>query len=123
MMSSAFAGIEALGDRLDIDERVDARDRVPRALDLQPPDVGLSMHDLALQIVDRDAIVVDDADRPDARRRQVHQDGRAEPARADDEHARRFQLLLTRCADVAQHKVALVALHLVGGQCHHGVAS
>ena len=45
---------------------------------------------------------------------------RAEPAGADDEHARAFELLLALAADLLQHEVALVALDLRRRQARRG---
>ena len=68
--------------------------------------------DLPLQVVERDAVVVDDADGADAGRGEIHDQRRAEAAGAHDEHAGAFQLLLALAADLLQHEVALVALDL-----------
>ena len=78
------------------------------------------VRDLALQVVERHPVVVDDADGADARRRQVEHERRAEAAGADDEHAGAFQLLLSLAADFLQHEVALVALDLRRRQAGRG---
>ena len=63
-------------------------------------------------------IVVDHAERADAGGRQIHQHRRAEPARADHQHARALERRLAGPADLAQHDVARVALQFLGAQ--HG---
>ena len=78
------------------------------------------MHDLALQVVERDAIVVDDAEGADAGRGQVHQHGRAEPAGADHQHPGGLELLLALAAHLAQHEMPLVALDFLCCQGHAG---
>ena len=82
---------------------------------LAAPTCGRIVHDLALQVVERDPVVVDDADGAHARRGQIHQQRRAEPAGADHQHLGGLDLLLALAADLAQHQVALVALDLLRG--------
>ncbi len=77
------------------------------------------MDDLALEIVEADAVAIDDADLADAGRRQIENERRAEAAGADHQHARRLQLLLALAADLLQHQLALVAFDLVRGE-HDG---
>src|SRR3712207_9131892 len=61
-------------------------DGVTRALGLGPAHVGLAVDDLALQVGLVDDVELDDAERADAGRGQVHEHGRAETAGADGEH-------------------------------------
>ncbi len=75
--------------RLDADLGVDRRDRLARALDLGHADAVAGMGDLALQVGQVDAVVIDDAERADPGRREVEEERRAEPAGADDEDPRR----------------------------------
>ena len=77
--------------------------------------------DLALEIVEADAVAVDDADLADAGGGQIKHERRAEPAGADHQHARGFQLLLALAADLLQHQLALVALDLFGGEHDAGM--
>ena len=56
------------------------------AIGLAPADVGSGVNDLALQIGQRYEVIIDDAKRADAGRRQVHQCRRTESARADHQH-------------------------------------
>ena len=57
------------------------------ALQLRPADVGRAVDHLALQVAVVDDVEVDEADAPDAGRGQVQRQRRAEPARADQQHA------------------------------------
>ena len=54
--------------------------------------------------------------RADAGGGEIHRGRRAEPARADAQHLRGFQLALTLDADLRHDQVAAVALDLVAGQ-------
>ena len=62
--------------------------------------------DLALQVRLVDDVVVDDAERADACGGEVERRGRAEPAGADQQHARVEQLLLAGLADLGDQQVA-----------------
>ena len=72
------------------------------------------MQDLALQVAQVDDVVVDDADRADAGRREVEGRRRAEPAGADQQHLGVEQLRLPLLADLGQQEVAAVAVELLG---------
>ena len=72
------------------------------------------MDDLPLQVGERHGVVVDDAERADAGRREILQHRRAEPAGADDQHPRALQLLLAGAADLRQHDVARIAFEFFG---------
>ncbi len=74
------------------------------------------MDHLPLQIRQRHHVIVDDAERADTRGGEIEQHRRAEPASADDEHARAAQRGLSRPAHLAQHDVARIALEFVGSQ-------
>ena len=76
------------------------------------------MDDLALQIGQRDHVVIDRAERADTGGRKVHQDRRAETAGADHQHGRFLQRGLARAADFAQHDMAGIAFEFVSRQ--HG---
>ena len=101
---------------LDLHLGVDGGERGARALDLGHADAVRGVDDLALQVGEIDRVVVDDADAPDARGGEVHQHGRAEPARADHQHARGQQLLLALAAELGQDDVARVARQLLVGK-------
>ena len=98
--------------RLDAHVRVEPPIISAALATLGAPTCGRVVHDLALQVVERYAVVVDDADGADAGGGQIHQHRRAEPARADHEHLGGLELLLALAADLAQHQVTLVALDL-----------
>ena len=85
------------------------------------PDAPGVVRDLALQVVEAHGVVVDHADGADAGGCQIHRDGAAEPAGADQQDAGRLQLLLALAADLLQHEVALVALDFQWCQCHGGI--
>ena len=72
--------------------------------------------DLPLEIVEADAVVVDDADLPDTGGGEIEQERRAEAAGADHQHLGVLQPLLSFAADLLQHQLALVALDLVRGE-------
>ena len=104
--------------RLETNVRIERVDHLRGAVDLAPSDVARGVDDLALQIGQRDDIVIDHAQRADAGGRQIHQDRRAEAAGADHQHGRLLQRGLAGAADFAQYDMAGVALELVGRQ--HG---
>jgi len=66
------------------------------------------MRDLALEVRGVDAVVVDDADATDAGGCEIEAGRTAEPARADQEHARLQQLQLALDADLGNQQVAAV---------------
>jgi hypothetical protein len=94
--------------------RIDARNGVSRALDLFLTDAFRVMDDLSLEIGQRNRIVVDDAERPDARSRQILQHGRSETTRTDNQYTRCLQLLLARAADFRQHDMPRIAFKFFG---------
>ena len=81
--------------------------------DLRLADVVVLVQDLALQVRQVDDVEVDDADRADAREREVERDRRAKPARADDQHLRTQDLALTGRPNLLHDDVARVAVHLL----------
>lgn len=78
------------------------------------------MQHLPLQVADVDDVEVDDADGPDAGRREVHRDRRSEAAGADAEHLAGLEPALSVHADFRQDEVAAVAPHFVGRQRGQG---
>jgi hypothetical protein len=106
---------------LDRHVRVQPLDQCGRAVDLGPAEVRSAVDDLALQIGQRHGIVIDDAERADARRGEIEQHRRAEPAGADHQHPGAAQRELARSTDLAQYDVAGVSLELLVGQ--HRVSS
>jgi hypothetical protein len=98
--------------------RIEPGDGLGRARDLGNADLRRGVHDLALQVVERYPVVVDNAQGADARRGQIHDEGRAETARAHHKNARGLELLLPLTAHLAQHQMPLVALDLQGVENH-----
>jgi hypothetical protein len=92
---------------------VSLRDRLGRRLGLGPVDVRLPVDDLALQVRLVDDVVVDDAERPDTRGRQVEQRGAAEASGADDQDLGVLETLLAGHADVRDDQVTAVSTDLV----------
>ena len=88
-----MSGASRIRVGLDAHAGIDRGECGARALDLERADALGRVDDLALQIGQIDPVVVDDADRPDPGGREVEQHRRAEPAGADDQHARLQQLL------------------------------
>ena len=99
------------------DLRVDARNRLGGALRLDRADARRIVDNLPVQIVEAHMVVVDDPNGTDASRSKIEDNRRAEASRADDQHARSFQLLLAFAADLLQRELALVALNFV--RCEH----
>jgi hypothetical protein len=76
-------------DHLDV--RVDVVDRLARRFGLAPPDVLRAMDDLAVEVGLVDHVVVDQPDRADTRRGEIHRQRRAQPAGPDQQHLRGLQ--------------------------------
>ena len=104
---------DSVGHGFDRDMGIQALAQRSRPLGFQRARIRRPIRDLPLQIVDRHAVVVDDADMAGASRREIHEKRRAEPARAHHEHARRLESLLALAANVLHQKVPLVALDFV----------
>ena len=102
--------------RDDADMRVERIEALGGAVDLRPADIRRGVNDLALQVGERHDIIVDDAERADAGRSQIHQSRRAEPAGADHQDRCPLQRRLPGTADIAQYDVAGVALQFVLAQ-------
>ena len=104
--------------RLEMNMRIECMNLFGGAVDLAPSDIGRGMDDLALQVGQRDDVVIDSAERADTGGRQIHQDRRAEAAGADHQHRRLFQRGLPRATDFVQYDMAGVTFEFVGRQ--HG---
>ena len=102
-----------MGD--DVHVRVEQRQRLLRGVDLALADAVDVVEDLALQVRRVDDVHVDDAERADARGREVQRGGGAETAGAEEEHLGLEQLLLAGLTDLGEEDVALVAVALLGG--------
>ena len=93
---------------------VERLDRLLGRLHLRNADALVVVDHLALQVGQVDLVVVDDAERADARRGQIQGGRGAEPAGADQQHLGLEQLLLPLEADLRNQQVARVALALLG---------
>ena len=83
-------------------------------VDLRAPHVGRAVQVLAVQVAELDDVVVDDAETPpgagrEPRADELGQQHAAEPARADDEHARVGERVLRGGAEAGQSELARVA--------------
>src|SRR5262245_25391496 len=97
--------------------RIEAFDRRCGALGLRSADALGVVDNLAVEIVETDAVRVDDPDFADTGSGEIKHERRAEPAGADDKNAGGFQLLLALAADLLQHQLPLVAFDLL--ECQH----
>ena len=64
---------------------------------------------------------VDEIGNPDGAdpgRSQIEDDGRAKPARPDNQHARGLQFLLPRPANLVQDQMPLIALYFFRAETH-----
>ncbi len=102
------------------DMRIQSPDHRGGAVDLRRTDVGRAVDDLALQVGERDRVVVHDPDGADAGRREIEQRRRAEPARADYQHARALERVLAGPAHLVQHDVAGITFEFLRRE--HGAA-
>jgi hypothetical protein len=100
----------------DVDVRVDLAHRVAGRLRLFAADVGLPVDDLALEVRLVDRVELHDAERADARRGQVHQGRRTQPAGAYAQHLGVLEPLLPGHPDLGNDQVAGVAADLIDGQ-------
>ena len=96
--------------------RIEARDHIGGARDLRTADRLGRMDDLALQVRQRDGVVVDHAERADPGGSEVKQCRAAEPPGPDHQHTSRFQGRLAGAADLADHDVARVTLQFFSRQ-------
>ena len=74
------------------------------------------MYDLPLEIVEADAVVVDDADLAYAGGGEIKQSGEPRPPAPTTSTLAFFSLCWPLAADLLQHQLALVALDLVRGE-------
>ena len=111
--SSALALLEPRVEGLQIQKRIDALQLVGGGIELLAAHVGGRVNDLPLQVGVVHHIEVDQAQRAHARGRQIQRQRRSQPARADAQHARRFQLLLALHAHLGHDQMARVAQDFV----------
>ena len=97
---------------LDGDVRVEPVDHRGGAVNFGQAEVGRGMDHLPLQIRQRHDVVVDHAQRADARRGEVKQRRCAKAAGANHQRAGAAKRGLSRPADLAQHDVARVTFQL-----------
>ena len=74
------------------------------------------MDHLPLQVRQRDHVVVDHAERADARSGEIEQDRRAKTAGANHQHARAAERGLSGAAHLAQHDMARVPFKFLGAE-------
>ncbi len=98
--------------------RIEAGERCLGTLHLRLPDRIGVVDDLALQVRQRDLVVIDDADRADARGGKILNERGAETTCADDQHAGGFQLLLAGTAHIAQDDMSRVAFQFLRRKGH-----
>ncbi|MDQ0568708.1 hypothetical protein QFZ42_000542 [Variovorax paradoxus] len=79
--------VGAQGVSLDGDAGVDLAHGLRSRFDLQAAHASLGVSDLALEVGEVDLVVVHQRDMPDAGGREIQRHGRAQAARADDQHA------------------------------------
>ena len=115
-----IAGGQPRGVRGKSDMGIERVDLSGGAVDLAAADIRRGVNDLALQIGQRDDVVIDRAERADAGRGEIHQRRRAEAAGADHQHRGFLQGGLAGAADLAQHDMAGVSFEFLGTQ--HGAA-
>ena len=90
--------LDGVGDEIEV--RIDRLEFILGALELVFPDVTREMNDLSLEIAEIDCVELDHPDRAHSRRRQVQGNRRTESARADEQHLRSLEPLLSLNADL-----------------------
>jgi hypothetical protein len=105
---------DAFAHRLDARARVQCRQCERGGFDLRHADACVGVQDLPLQVAAIDHVVIGDAQRADAGRGQVIRRRRAQPTRADQQHARGLERLLALQADIRQAQVPRIALAEIG---------
>ena len=102
MISMMFEASRRVWYLTTFDVRVERLDRLLGGVDLRHADAVGRVDDLALEVGEVDDVVVDDAERADAGRREVERGRRAEAAGAEQQHLGVEQLLLALQADLGQ---------------------
>ena len=105
-----IGGIDPHAMGHDRDMRVQARNGARGTVDLGDADILGPVQHLSLQIGQRNLIVIDDPQRSNPGGGKILQGRRAQTSRANDEDARRPELLLTRTANALEDDVAGVTL-------------
>ena len=96
----------------DVQDRVQRFELLRRGVKLRPPTSLVRVDDLPLQVARVHHVEVHQAQRADARRRQIERQRRTQPAGAHAQHLRRLQLLLALHAHFGQDQVARIARDL-----------
>src|SRR5262249_44625752 len=107
---------------LDLHFRIDRVQAIARRRELRSSHVAGAVKDLPLEVAVIDDVEVDEAERPDAGRRQIHRDWRSEAARADAQDLGGFEVALPVVADLRHDEVAGIALVFVLGEVGDGFA-
>ena len=90
---------------LEMNMRIERANYLGSAVDLAPSDVGRGVDNLALQVGQRDDVVIDRTERADTGGRQIHQDRGAKAAGADHQHGRLLQCGLPRAAETPRSTI------------------
>ena len=110
------AQLELVGDHLDVGiERGQSR---LAGHGLAAADIGAGEQQLALEVRQIDAVVIEEPQGADAGGRQVQARRRAQAPGADDQHPRGLELLLAGAADLRQQQVAAIAFALGSSEGH-----
>ena len=99
-----------------VERGIERRELLRGGVELFAANVVCGVNDLALQIAGVHHVEVDEPEGADAGRGEIEREGRAEPAGADAENARGFQLALALHAHFRQDEVARIAGEIVGGE-------
>lgn len=105
-------------DRVDRDFRVERAESSGRGIDFDVADRSGVVEELALEIVQFDAVRIDETEGADTGGGEIKGDRAAETARADNQHARGAETLLSGYADFAEQEMPAVASKLRGGEGH-----
>ena len=105
-------------ERRELNVGIHPRQRAAGGVDLRLADGGVAVQGLALKVGERHGIEIEQGKLADACRRQILRGGAAQPAEADDQHARGFQLLLTVKIEIAKNNLPVIAQHLRIAQLH-----
>jgi hypothetical protein len=97
----------------DLDAGIQRANPLARRLELGPSHVRSAIDDLTVQVAGIDYVEINDAQRADAGRRQVHGGWRTQASGPDANHARGFQLALPLDADLRHDQMPAVSLDLL----------
>jgi hypothetical protein len=103
-MRSTLRAVEPLLELHDLHVGVQVGEGLLGAVDLRHADAVGAVEDLPLEVRSVDRVAVDQADRADARRREIERRRGAEAARAEQEHPRVEQLRLSLLAHLGEER-------------------